>query len=498
MVETPSTTDSPELTSPATKSISIIFKGVIALLLLSQLYTFGLFAYSLLLYPYDWATSESDHIYYASRILEGETLYKDSDTFPLLGIGYPPGYHILLAVPVKLLGNSLLPGRVLALLLCGFLAFLLYKITKRESESVFLGLVASLSLLAYGPVAMWFATVRMETLYVALVLAGMYLVSRHQEGRARIFLASLCFAYSFFTKQVGLFGLGAACLFLLVDREYRKCAILIAMFALITIPVYLIFNRLTDGWYLTHLFGVHMHREFSWARGGFLLGLIQTSPVFCALACYGILHELKDWRLSPWTCYLLGALPVALLIFFDGTGTNYFLPFYSALLISACIGAGRIMSNAGSGAFGGGKIWISLLIIFQLLTFSASKFYLRGPSEDDRKNLDILAEQIRRSDEPVLVDRMGSLILGTEHEEYFVEPVLLMYLYFSGEWSPDTIIAAVEEEKFSLICLFDRTQFVPPVVEAIRDHYRPISSIPIRTIEPGIDRNLIIYARKHR
>jgi hypothetical protein len=474
----------------------LISKGMIILLLLLHVCTYAVFTHSLLTYPYDWAMSEGDHIYYATRILNGETLYKDAETFPLLGIGYPPGYQLLLALPVSILGPSLFAGRILALSLCILFVVLLYRIARKESGSILLGCIVALSVLAYGPVSVWFAVVRMESLFVLLVIAGMVLVARRDAGRIPIILAAMCFAGSFFTKQLGLFGLGAAGLFLVVNRKYRTCAELAVYFALITIPSHFVLDYLTDGHYSAHIFGIHLHRQFSWARGLFLVGLIQTSPVFMAMACYEILSELKDKKLSAWAFYLACSLPVALLIFYDGVGANYFLPFYVGVLILAGMGAGRILSNRGMR--GGGEILIYVLIMFQLLTFAASRFHLKGPVEEDKANLDHLAQQIQRSADPVLVDRMGSLVLGTEHEDYFIEPVLLGYLYYSDAWEPGVIVSAVEEQKFSLIYLFDRTQFVPPVIKAVRENYQPISSVPVSTIEPMLKLNLIVYVRKPR
>jgi hypothetical protein len=137
-----------------------------------------------------------------------------------------------------------------------------------------------------------------------------------------------------------------------------------------------------------------------------------------------------------------------------------------------------------------------LLIAFQLITFASSKYYLKGPTGEDRIELDTLAKLIQNSDKPVLVDRMSSLILGTKHLDYFVEPVPLMQLYLSHKWNPDELVAAVAERKFSMIVLFDKTQFVPPLLQAIDKFYTPFASFPVKRSEPNNTYKLILYKPK--
>lgn len=470
-------------------------RGVVVLLLAFHIAIFSLFSYRLLVYPYDWEPSESDHIYYATRLLRGETLYKDFNTFPLLGIGYPPGYHLLLTVPVKFFGANMFTGRIFALVIAAVLSLLIYKAIRAETDSRLLGAAMALSLFAYGPISLWLATIRMETLYVALAVAGMYLISKHERGRKYLVLAAVCLAYAFFTKQVALFALGAAVLFLLAERKYKQALEVILYFAILIIPLTLALDHFTSGWYSKHLFGFHMHRNFSWLRKSFLLRLVRASPVLLAAACFEIVHELRTRRLSAWTCYLFGSLSVAFLIFFDGAAENYFIPLFSGLLIVAGLGLARVVSSTDTSRL---KSWVYLLLIFQLGTFSGAGFYLKGPTLEDRVGLDVVARMVRTSTSPVLVDRMSSLVIGTQHDDYFVEPVLLMYLYLSNNWSPDVIVSAVNERRFSLICMFEKSQFVPPVQEAIRKNYVALSSIPVRTCEPQSNNSLIVYTRRLR
>lgn len=472
------------------------FKALIVVLLAYHVFTFSLFSYRLLMYPYDWEPSESDHIVYATRLLNGEPVYKDDDSFPLLCMNYPPGYHLLLAAPVKLLGPHMYVGRLLSLTIAAALCLLIYKVVADGTGWKFLGAAMAVTALAYGPVSVWLAIIRVDGAYVALSLAAMYLLSRHEQGYKLIVPAALLLAYSFFTKQQGLFALGAGTLFLLVTRKYRECATLVGLFALFTIPLNLGLDYLTDGWYNRHLFGSHLHREFFWHEHRLLVPFLAVSSLLIALSCYEIAHELKSGKLSVWTCYLLGTLPVAFLIFYDGTAENYLLPMFSGLLILAGLGLNRMNTRLRRDEKAAGASWVYLLIALQLLIFCGSSFFLKGPTREDRIELDALAKQIRNSTEPVLVDRMSSLILGTEHEDYFVQPVLLRFLHQGDRWNPDVVVTAVNDHRFSLICMFDTSQFVHPVQEAIHENYVPVSSVPMRTFRPGLGCQLIVFERK--
>ncbi len=471
-------------------------KALIVVLLAFHAFTFSLFSCRLLLYPYDWEPSESDHIVYATRLLDGETLYKDDDSFPLLCMNYPPGYHLLLAAPVKLFGPHMYAGRLLMLTVAAALCLLIYKVVADGTGWKFLGLVMAVAALAYGPVSVWLALVRVDGAYVVLALAATYLLSRHQKGYTLIVPAALLLAYSFFTKQQGLFALGAGALYLLVSRKYRECAALVAFFAVFTIPLNLGLDYLTDGWYNRHLFGSHLYRELFWHEHRLLVPFLAASSLLVALSCYEIACQLNSRKLSVWTCYLLGTLPVAFLIFYDGTAENYLLPLFSGLLILAGFGLKRMNAGLHQKKKKARTSWVYLLIVLQLLIFCGSHLFLRGPMREDRVGLDQLAKHIRDSTEPVLVDRMNSLILGTKHEAYFIQPVLLRFLYQGHKWNPDVVVTAVSERRFSLICMFDRSQFVHPIQKAIRENYVPVSSIPVNTFRPGFECQLIVFERK--
>jgi len=518
-----------------------LLKALIVLVLIFHVSAFLLFSYRLLIYPYDWEPSESDHIVYAERILNGESLYKADDSFPLLCMNYPPGYHLLLTVPVKLFGPNMFAGRILALAIAATLCLLIYKIINDRTGWKFLGLVMAVSLLAYGPVSVWLAIIRVDSLYVLLSLAAMYLLSkgslmgaacraptanpplspfskggelgsdstntearlaetsllsRHEKRYRFIIAASVLLACSFFIKQQGIFALGAGALYFLINKKYRECAVLIFFFALFTVPLNLGLDYLTDGWYNRHLFASHFSREFSWQRAWFLIPLISACSLLAALSCFEIFNEWKSRKISVWTCYLLGTLPIAFLIFYDGTAENYFLPLFSGILIMGGFGLERLSARLHSDESKSGNAWPCAFITLQLLIFCGSSFFLKGPAAKDRVQLDALAQQIRSSGEPALVDRMNSLIIGTPHEDYFMQPVLLKFLYQANKWEPDVVVSAVNEQRFSLICMFDKTQFVRPVREAIHDHYVPVSSIPIRTFRPGLDSRLVVYEKR--
>ncbi len=478
------------------RSSSYVFRSVIILLLVFHVSVFLFHAFHLLAYPYDWEPSESDHIYYTTRILNGDTLYKDDDSFPLICMNYPPGYHLLLALPVKLFGATMFVGRMAALIISGILGILLYKSVTKETGLRFLGIAMAVSLFAYGPVSLWLAIVRVDAAYLALALAGIYFLSHHERGRRYILLASFCIAYSFFTKQQGLFAVGAGTLFLLVKKKYRECVLFLVLFVAFTVPTNLILDYMTQGWYNKHLFGFHLHRELSWARKTYLLLFIFACPIFLAATCYEIVHEWKTRRLTIWNAYFLASLPVALLIFFDGTADNYFLPMFSGLLIMAGLGLRRVAPHLGSNAQSDMNTWVYVLIIFQLVTLTGSSFRLKGPVAEDRAQLDVVARLIRSSDGPVLVDRMNTLIIGTKHEHYFVQPVLLRHLYLGNEWNPDVIISPVSQRTFSVICIFNKTQFVQPVVDSIQKNYTPVLSVPVKTYDLNPDRKFIVLIPK--
>jgi hypothetical protein len=77
-----------------------------------------------------------------------------------------------------------------------------------------------------------------------------------------------------------------------------------------------------------------------------------------------------------------------------------------------------------------------------------------------------------------------------------MQPVLLKFLYQAGRWNPDVVVSPVREQRFGLICMFEKSQFVHPVREAIHRHYVRTATVPMKTFRPESESALLVFERR--
>ena len=89
---------------------------IVLLLLLLFFLNFCDYSIRMILYPYDWVSGESAHLYQAERLSRGECLYKDVSIYPLLAANHPPVFFALGAAALKLTGLKLGGPRLISAL----------------------------------------------------------------------------------------------------------------------------------------------------------------------------------------------------------------------------------------------------------------------------------------------------------------------------------------------------------------------------------------------
>jgi hypothetical protein len=204
------------------------------------------------------------------RILSGKPLY-GPPSVEFVPYTYTPLYFYLSALFSTVVGADLLPLRLLSFVasLCAFLFTFL--IVRGETGSS-LGSLAAVGLFAgsYAVNGNWFDLARIDSLCVALLLAGAWLGLRERRA-ATLILGGLFLALSFFTKQVTLVVMGPLMLALLI--RHRTTGLLFVSSALLTIAVGCIaLDAMYDGWFLfytldsprarwqSNLSGIHLAR----------------------------------------------------------------------------------------------------------------------------------------------------------------------------------------------------------------------------------------------
>ena len=161
-------------------------------------------AFVRLSYPYDLEWMEGSMVDHVQRVLDGLPLYV-RPTIDFAPFGYPPLYYYAAAGVAQLMGRAdFVPLRLLSILCSLGAMALIYLLVKHETRRRDAGLIAAgLFAATYQEVAFWFDVGRVDSLFILLVFAAVYLMRRfHTQGAW--FAAGALLGLSFLTKQLGL------------------------------------------------------------------------------------------------------------------------------------------------------------------------------------------------------------------------------------------------------------------------------------------------------
>lgn len=203
-------------------------------------------------YPFELEWMEGASVDQVLRILSGGKLYV-APSLEFIPFIYTPLYFYASAVVSKIVGSGFLPLRLLSLASSGGCFFIIFLIVKRETKSAFAALLApSLFAATFVISGAWFDIGRADSLFLLLLLAGLYLV-RFRQSPISYILAGVSVSLAFLTKQMALivFVPMAAYLFL-VDR--RRCAYFIGPVLLIVAASTVLLDWIHGGWYTYYVF----------------------------------------------------------------------------------------------------------------------------------------------------------------------------------------------------------------------------------------------------
>ena len=289
-------------------------------------------------YPYDLEWMEGGMLHHALRISQGHSIYvtPSVDFIPYL---YTPLYPALLAVLGKAFGLSYALGRAISVLsLLGIAAVAGVWVAGRRDPIAWCGAALALGLFAavYPFVGAWFDLVRCDTLFLAMVTAGIAALPRLARegkgwvGHARVAAGAAVLALAFFCKQTGIFyvALGGGIVALV---QWRRLPAYIATAGLIGLGGTALMNAATHDWFWTYVSKIHRAHDFSmdrfWASYGNVLWHFPFVTIVVALGLAAVATTWLKRRVLPaaarpfllWTA----AFAVSLVAGAVGWGTEF-------------------------------------------------------------------------------------------------------------------------------------------------------------------------------
>jgi Dolichyl-phosphate-mannose-protein mannosyltransferase len=288
-------------------------------------------------YPGHLEILEDNSLVEMRRILAGQQIYV-APSASYVPDGYPPLYFALSAAAASVFGQSYLPLRLVSLAASLACFAVLGRLVQRETGSRSAGLAAA-GLLAstYFAVGTWFDVGRVDSLFLAFSIAGLYAARWVCRTRGAI-AAGLLLGAAFCTKQSAL-AEGVAVLAVLALSSRRRLAVpAAAAYAAVVVGSTVVLGLTSHGWYVYYVFQEMSQHALSasnaaqfWAPellptlaiaiGAVVLAAPRTSPVLLA-GCGALALESIVARAQ------------------DGSNLNDLLPAYLAIAVLAGLAMG--------------------------------------------------------------------------------------------------------------------------------------------------------------
>lgn len=325
----------------AQKAGLLWLKLVLALAGLGHLAVYGYVGIRRVLHPYELEWMEGGQVDVVARILEGKALYvaPSVDYVPFI---YGPGYYYAAAPLAKVLGLGLLPLRLLSFLSIWACFGLVADMVRRETESLSIGVAAAgLFAATYPWSGAWFELARVDSLALALLCAGLWIV-RWRQTRRDMVIAGLLFGLSYLTKQSMLVVLAPVCAWALLAKRAQGALVSLAAGGLMILSTVLL-SRTSGGWFW--YFTITLPRLHPLRPEGWWLVLKDLLYVPLGLAALIALVGIGcgfRWkrRCAPfYLAVLLGTLTSSCLsMMHSGAFSNVVMPAHAGLAL--CFGLG--------------------------------------------------------------------------------------------------------------------------------------------------------------
>jgi Dolichyl-phosphate-mannose-protein mannosyltransferase len=205
-------------------------------------------------YPFHLEILEGNSLIEVRRILAGQPLYPPPSA-SYVPDGYPPLYFAVSAAAASVLGPSYLTLRLVSLVASLACFAILGRLAQRETGSRAAGLAAAGLLAAtYFATGTWFDVARVDSLFLALSIAGLY-AARWARGTRGAMVAGLLLGAAFCTKQSALAEGVAVIAALAAGPGRRRLAVpAAATYATVVGGSTLALGLASHGWYVYYVF----------------------------------------------------------------------------------------------------------------------------------------------------------------------------------------------------------------------------------------------------
>ncbi len=226
---------------------------------------------------------------------------------------YPPGFPLLLALPILIFGSNIIILKCVVFLLGIGSVFFMYRIGEflfKEKINIIMPFYISIPLLIeYNH---WILS---EVPFLCCSLGAVYFFMKARAHKEYFYYVSFIFAvYSVFIRTAGIPLIIAMLLFLLLKKQYKYAIILLSVFLIVFIP-WQIKNMgvLREGGYLEQLLAKRQYWMES-EKVGFLDLIIRGWNNFAYYGALGLPRTILGPITSPWILGILGLIFIVFII----------------------------------------------------------------------------------------------------------------------------------------------------------------------------------------
>ena len=436
-----------------------ITKIILFIIGVSYFVVYLLIVFNRITYPFELEWIEGSMVDHVIRILSGQKLYV-APSLQFVPFLYTPLYYYLAAVASKILGVGFIPLRLVSFMSSLGCLFIIFLITKKETASVYWGIIAS-SLFAatYRIGGAWFDIARVDSLYLFLLLVALYIVKFHDSAKSYIF-AGILISLSFLTKQTAMYVLLPLMVYGALFKGWRSLFFIVPA-VLITGISTLLLNYIHDGWYNYYIFEVPLFAPFIkeniikfWTRD-----MLSHMPVAFSLSTFYVVVQIVKGRKNNYCFYILTVIGLFggawLSRIRPGGYDNVLIPSYAIISILWGLGLNAVFKLIQSLSEYRQKlmqIFLYLVCLFQFASLIYNPFN-QIPSKMDLEAGTAFINFLSTFKGDILVPDHNYLPTLTGKKSCAHEAAVWDVLSSGKAMLTDEIPKAIQEKRFSAIIL---------------------------------------------
>ena len=372
-------------------------------------------------YPHELEWMEGGTIQHVQRVLDGHQLYVEP-SLEFTPFIYTPLYFWIAAAAAEVFGLGFFPLRLVAFLATMGGAAVILLFVKRETRSLYCGVLGGCLYLATFPLTGgWLDISRADPLFILLLLGCVYAL-RSKPGLCMAATAGALLALSFLAKQTALMvGVPLVLYTLIFARKHPRLLAFPVVFISLVIASSRLLDGATDGWFSYYIFELpRMHAflpEKTLSFWLFDVGRPLSVALGMSLVAIGLMLRKRDKHDFIFFFLLFGGMVGAAWFsrMHDGGYKNVVMPAYAFLAMLFGMGVHVLTSSdkeSPAALLGIDQRYfgmaIMLLCLVQFVTLSYDP-RLQLPSGDDRQAAVFLDNTLQSFNGDVLVPYHGEL-----------------------------------------------------------------------------------------